>query len=610
MNSNPNGQYGNSQQLGGSNMMDSLKNNLMTMMMFKNMNHTEAKGNNDMWVMLYIFIASQFVDFVMKCIPILGTKAHKMYLNKLEGLKQISSIAINDIIDNKTKTSSITIKIGINDGDNIIGQSLLDYITNNKQTSHIGYINKNFVLNEMGVIAISEDVYAVMIENNVTEENEVEKGSSQRIEIYSFNKDGTELRQFLENIKNKYVINMNNKLGNDRYYFNLHPCNAVVSIEGVKDYSRLPSDFVFVMKKFQTNRKFSNIFGEDIDIIRKRVRFFLKNKDWYDKKGIPYTLGLLLSGSPGTGKTSTIKCLTNETNRHIINVNLNNDITKTQLDNLFYNENINVINMETKQNESYCIPFDQRIYVLEDVDCQSDIVKQRVEAPHINHRYMPTDDDKPKVEKPVDTLQMDLSFLLNLLDGILETPGRILIMTSNEPDSLDSALIRPGRIDVIAKFLKCSHKTIKQMFEFFYDVKLTQSQNEYIDQFESRSVTPAELGKIMFENINDIQSAFESFNKYNTIKPLPSLLDNEECVNTQVCDKTRVEIVTDEEDSDNPLEEIVTSEKYVTTKVVSKPNSQAGATLDYKHFRECNGNSLVGHSLAEKYTNYNNNCDV
>ena len=37
--------------------------------------------------------------------------------------------------------------------------------------------------------------------------------------------------------------------------------------------------------------------------------------------------------------------------------------------------------------------------------------------------------------------------LLNVLDGVVDSPGRIVIMTTNFPDALDAALIRPGRID-------------------------------------------------------------------------------------------------------------------------------------------------------------------
>lgn len=37
--------------------------------------------------------------------------------------------------------------------------------------------------------------------------------------------------------------------------------------------------------------------------------------------------------------------------------------------------------------------------------------------------------------------------LLNVLDGVVDSPGRIVIMTTNFPDALDAALIRPGRVD-------------------------------------------------------------------------------------------------------------------------------------------------------------------
>merc|ERR1719446_366936 len=43
--------------------------------------------------------------------------------------------------------------------------------------------------------------------------------------------------------------------------------------------------------------------------------------------------------------------------------------------------------------------------------------------------------------------QLNLTGLLNVLDGIVDTPGRFLVMTTNHPEMLDPALIRPGRID-------------------------------------------------------------------------------------------------------------------------------------------------------------------
>lgn len=46
--------------------------------------------------------------------------------------------------------------------------------------------------------------------------------------------------------------------------------------------------------------------------------------------------------------------------------------------------------------------------------------------------------------------------LLNVLDGVVDTPGRIVAMTTNLVDVLDEALIRPGRIDkkILLGFMK------------------------------------------------------------------------------------------------------------------------------------------------------------
>jgi len=37
-----------------------------------------------------------------------------------------------------------------------------------------------------------------------------------------------------------------------------------------------------------------------------KIDFFLNNKDWYDRKGIPYNLGIMLYGEPGCGKSMCI----------------------------------------------------------------------------------------------------------------------------------------------------------------------------------------------------------------------------------------------------------------------------------------------------------------
>ena len=485
---------------------------MMTMTMVSSMNGHEKTGN--FFNVIYIFLATGVIDFLCKSVfPGVSNIVTKYYREQLNANKLMSEIITSD--GKKSKTASITVLVNIADHENMFGQALLDYITNNENTKHISFKKQNFVLNQSDIIEIYEEYFVKLNENKMvnTTDKSGNEGIEQTIELFSYTKSMQELRAFLNKITHEYKIKIENKLGDKMYYFNQHPMNAPVTSNGQKDYTKLPNNSVFTMKVFQTNRKFTNLFGPEISVVRKRVEFFTKNRRWYDTKGIPYTLGLLLSGQAGAGKTSSIKCLANETKRHIININLNNDITKTQLENLFFNELIMVLNVSTGQSEKYYIPLDQRIYVLEDIDAQSDLVMERsakvkpvdkcVDVPI----SVKTNPNKPDTYSNDDSWmqaeKIDLSFLLNLLDGVLEIPGRIVIMTSNFPEKLDHALIRPGRIDVIANFTKCSHQTMIEMMEFFYDIVLKEEEKEAILRTNEYVISPAEMSKVMFENFGN-----------------------------------------------------------------------------------------------------------
>ncbi len=64
----------------------------------------------------------------------------------------------------------------------------------------------------------------------------------------------------------------------------------------------------------------------------------------------------------------------------------------------------------------------------------------------------------------------NLSYLLNILDGIQECPGRIIIMTTNKPEKLDKALIRPGHIDYNINFTKATIDDIINIIKFYWNI--------------------------------------------------------------------------------------------------------------------------------------------
>jgi len=102
-----------------------------------------------------------------------------------------------------------------------------------------------------------------------------------------------------------------------------------------------------------------------------------------------------------------------------------------------------------------------------------------------------------------DTDFNNLSYLLNMLDGIYEISGRIVVMTTNKPEVLDKALIRPGRIDIKINFKNCNHNTMKQIIDYYYDQNI---DIELINNIPQNVVSPATLINYCQnnENVHDL----------------------------------------------------------------------------------------------------------
>jgi chaperone BCS1 len=65
---------------------------------------------------------------------------------------------------------------------------------------------------------------------------------------------------------------------------------------------------------------------------------------------------------------------------------------------------------------------------------------------------------------------ISLSGLLNAIDGVASHEGRVLIMTTNHPEKLDAALVRPGRVDRKVGFRLAMREEVKELFVRMYRV--------------------------------------------------------------------------------------------------------------------------------------------
>jgi mitochondrial chaperone BCS1 len=69
---------------------------------------------------------------------------------------------------------------------------------------------------------------------------------------------------------------------------------------------------------------------------------------------------------------------------------------------------------------------------------------------------------------------ISLSGLLNAIDGVASHEGRVLIMTTNCPEKLDGALIRPGRVDMKIEFSLATEEQIRELFIRMYSSDSTK----------------------------------------------------------------------------------------------------------------------------------------
>ena len=159
-------------------------------------------------------------------------------------------------------------------------------------------------------------------------------------------------------------------------------------------------------------RSFDDIFlkkgiKEDIMSI---IDNFLSNRSYYQEHGITYKMGILLSGQPGSGKSSTAKAIASYLGWRVYYMNANN----IQFDSLLSNT----------------------VVLIEDIDCL--LEESREKKNNKDNDDKSSDDNQPK---------LSMHDLLNYLDGILSPTNCIFIATTNYPERIDPALIRPGRFD-------------------------------------------------------------------------------------------------------------------------------------------------------------------
>lgn len=244
---------------------------------------------------------------------------------------------------------------------------------------------------------------------------------------------------------------------------------------------------VYVMSKFGEWMRYNKIPSRTLDTVyfdeklkiklREDINAFLKMEKEYDEFGIPYKKNYLLTGIPGSGKTSIIKAMCKEIGYHLCIFSINHDVDNNTALAAFRD-----------------IP-PKSVLLFEDIDC---LFEKRVS----------TSDNKST---------FTFSHLLNLLDGVFFRKGLISFITTNHPENLDHALLRQGRTDMIIHMNYPKKADVRHLFrdmmrkEEMTAEEIDREFDKFYEHINKKTITMAGIVGFLFryrknwaENINEL----------------------------------------------------------------------------------------------------------
>lgn len=216
-----------------------------------------------------------------------------------------------------------------------------------------------------------------------------------------------------------------------------------------------------------TKRSFDSVICDKKQELIDHLDIWKNNKEFYMSHGLSYKTGVLLYGEPGTGKSSLAKCIASYLNMKVLIIDLT--VSTIQLQNQFISATGN------------------SVILLEDIDCVMDINREK-------NSTLNTDK------------QSKLQLLLNFIDGVTSPSNCVFVATTNRIESLDEALIRPGRFDISLNIGLFNITQAKEMCRLFHvdDEVLTGLQFP---------IRPAELQNILLGKVLNIKNNIEKEDK-------------------------------------------------------------------------------------------------
>jgi mitochondrial chaperone BCS1 len=216
------------------------------------------------------------------------------------------------------------------------------------------------------------------------------------------------------------------------------------------------------------------------DFLVKDIEHFYTSEKWFEELGIPHKRGYLFYGPPGNGKTSTIVCLASHFSIPVYLIPKLNDTNIEKMCSLFSE-----------------LP-KRAFVVFEDIDAM--LHKGRKKSKSKIDDLLGGDEDKDVEKESDEEKKINFSGLLNALDGITTPEGHIIFMTTNHPENLDAALIRPGRIDRKVAFNNPDAFQMGKIYQKFFPQASPKDLEDFTKVMLPQSPSASELQEFLLKH--------------------------------------------------------------------------------------------------------------
>ncbi|KAK8859812.1 26s protease regulatory subunit 4 [Apiospora arundinis] len=230
-----------------------------------------------------------------------------------------------------------------------------------------------------------------------------------------------------------------------------------VSIVGVLTDDTDPAVNVMKLDKAPTE-SYADIGGleQQIQEVRESVELPLMHPELYEEMGIKPPKGVILYGAPGTGKTLLAKAVANQTSATFLR------IVGSELIQKYLGDGPRLV---------------RQLFQVAGENAPSIVFIDEIDAIGTK-RYDSTSGGEREVQRT-------MLELLNQLDGFDDRGDVKVIMATNKIDTLDPALIRPGRIDRKILFENPDQNTKRKIFTL-HTSKMSLNDDVDLDEFISQ----------------------------------------------------------------------------------------------------------------------------